>query len=440
MPQEGLLWQSLLKLLARHEAPLDVVNALGKVLSHYQLALTATPQLLTSGLNNINVLLFLGEAKSRSKTKPKPPALTISVSELDFSREHISHQELDCQLGLRWVLRCNLIKPLDARQNEVKAWRQAAAVNLAPPLHWVSADFQCYLSEYCPAVNAAAFGAGFADVDGLTSSTKWRSQLNTPTINAMGQGKANKSKVNNGKSSKVKDDSRANEDLCSGLASHQVKLLDSLLQLSQISQLSPLSHLPQLSQSSSLSQSLAQSVPTNCAAARGNNLSHQIEQYLSALTALAPCSTWTSAQQQSFAGLARAFKDYGSDQSAQWRELDQGFNWQQFSHRDLHPDNLLLQSDSVYVIDFEFSCDFHPLWDLTSIIATCEFTDTEAFSFCQAYLARHPHFSGNEMVLIPAMLDCYWFTASIWALNQACDSCDAEFLDWSKCFWQLVSK
>ncbi|MGL4475515.1 MAG: hypothetical protein ACRCT7_13845, partial [Shewanella sp.] len=100
MPQEGLLWQSLLKLLARHEAPLDVVNALGKVLSHYQLALTATPQLLTSGLNNINVLLFLGEAKSRSKTKPKPPALTISVSELDFSREHISHQELDCQLGL----------------------------------------------------------------------------------------------------------------------------------------------------------------------------------------------------------------------------------------------------------------------------------------------------------------------------------------------------
>ncbi|MBV7317099.1 phosphotransferase family protein [Shewanella sp. NIFS-20-20] len=371
--------KQLAALLARAPQAATALTAVVAVFNARQLQLSAPPNLLTSGLNNLNVLLTL-----------EPMSKCAGQGACDNSSEHCAASQ--------WVLRCNTPQPLALRQQEVQAWQAAASAQLAPPLLWHSEDYQLFISEYCPSSCADIFGQGFAAPAKFTSASDWLSAMahQGSTISSLKLERAPPSpKIT----------------FTEPLAPHLAALLTMLLQLSRLP-------LPQ----------------------RHMSTGAQIEGYLQALMQRAPSARWPVAEQQRWYQAQTQVMQYWQVNSKRLAVVDKVLTWSQFSHRDLHPDNLLWRQGQVYCLDFEFCCAGHPLWDLTSIVATCQLPPRQASTFCGRYLQAHPHLTLAHIELMPAMLDSYWFTACCWALNQARDTQSLDCLDWFDSFWQVVTK
>lgn len=115
----------------------------------------------------------------------------------------------------------------------------------------------------------------------------------------------------------------------------------------------------------------------------------------------------------------------------------------QFCHRDLNPHNLLLKSNRLYCIDFEYATASHPLCELAVVLATHALTPAQQNELVTQYLSQHPYVTVHAVAAVPAAIDMYWVFACYWALLMAAQtepSRSADYLAWFDCFWPLITQ
>lgn len=115
----------------------------------------------------------------------------------------------------------------------------------------------------------------------------------------------------------------------------------------------------------------------------------------------------------------------------------------QFCHRDLNPHNLLLKSNRLYCIDFEYATASHPLCELAVVLATHALTPIQQNELVTQYLSQHPYVTAHAVAAVPAAIDMYWVFACYWALLMAAQteaSRSADYLAWFDCFWPLITQ
>ena len=91
----------------------------------------------------------------------------------------------------------------------------------------------------------------------------------------------------------------------------------------------------------------------------------------------------------------------------------------QYSHRDLNPDNILLRSDQLICIDFEYTCAAEPLYDLISITESNLTSEIEKRAIAEKYVLNHNGICNNAINTLPSMKKVYWCFFYYWALMMA---------------------
>lgn len=85
-------------------------------------------------------------------------------------------------------------------------------------------------------------------------------------------------------------------------------------------------------------------------------------------------------------------------------------------HLDAWPENFVKGKDKIYLIDWEYSCNYDRLWDVVSIGLECEYSRDEEELFYNKYFKREPsEMEIRKMDLFRILMDIYW---SIWALSE----------------------
>lgn len=85
-------------------------------------------------------------------------------------------------------------------------------------------------------------------------------------------------------------------------------------------------------------------------------------------------------------------------------------------HLDAWPENFVKGKDQIYLIDWEYSCNYDRLWDVASIGLECEYSKDEEELFYNKYFGREPsEIEIRKMDLFRILMDIYW---SIWALSE----------------------
>lgn len=97
-------------------------------------------------------------------------------------------------------------------------------------------------------------------------------------------------------------------------------------------------------------------------------------------------------------------------------------------HLDAWPENFVKGKSRIYLIDWEYSANYHRLWDVVSISLECEYSKDEEDLFFSKYFARKPLESEvSKMDILRVLMDFYW---SIWALAKV--SCgEKDLYDYS---------
>lgn len=99
---------------------------------------------------------------------------------------------------------------------------------------------------------------------------------------------------------------------------------------------------------------------------------------------------------------------------------------QQFSHRDLNPQNILRMQDRLYCIDFEYACRSHPLCDLASVLSSHALSSSQRDWLIDHYLSQNQNLNQHAKAAVPAAIDLYWVFAVSWALQMAFDNMQAD--------------
>lgn len=85
-------------------------------------------------------------------------------------------------------------------------------------------------------------------------------------------------------------------------------------------------------------------------------------------------------------------------------------------HLDAWPENFVKGKDKIYLIDWEYSCNYDRLWDVASIGLESEYSKDEEELFFNKYFKRKPsEIETNKMDLFRILMDIYW---GIWALSE----------------------
>lgn len=83
-------------------------------------------------------------------------------------------------------------------------------------------------------------------------------------------------------------------------------------------------------------------------------------------------------------------------------------------HLDAWPENFVRGEDGIYLIDWEYSGNYDPLWDVVSIGLECEYSAEEEELFLNKYFGREPsEIELRKMDILRVLMDLHW---SMWAL------------------------
>jgi thiamine kinase-like enzyme len=83
---------------------------------------------------------------------------------------------------------------------------------------------------------------------------------------------------------------------------------------------------------------------------------------------------------------------------------------------DAWPENFIKGKDKVYLIDWEYSCNYDKLWDVASIGLECEYSKDETELFYNKYFGRKPTEKEiKKMDVLRILMDIYW---SMWSLSE----------------------
>lgn len=128
------------------------------------------------------------------------------------------------------------------------------------------------------------------------------------------------------------------------------------------------------------------------------------------------------------------------DINARINALDAVLLSNQYCHRDLSANNLLLAGDKLLCIDFEYCCSSHPLFELAGVLATHALSPAAQQQLVRDYLFDHPHLTANAIDALPAALDIFWLYSCAWALQMADGACQdsREYFSWFDGYWQLI--
>lgn len=259
-----------------------------------------------------------------------------------------------------WVLRVNsqASNQLCDREAEVNNWTLAANQGLAPPLVFVATDFSCYLSE-------------FIEQDSLDWALMARAQGAHPL--------------------KMEQVLHVEADT---LLSSLLNNLQALpLPKNAISMTAQWQHYYDvlMHMSATLCQVQGQSV---CEADVGS----QNLKWLSSLESLMKNKAVI----------------------IEWLQQVEGCLIQtQFCHRDLNPHNVLLNQEQLFLIDYEYACASHPLWDLAGILATHHLSSMQRQRLILGYLEGNPNVTQDALQAVPSSIHLYWVFSACWALMMA---------------------
>lgn len=85
-------------------------------------------------------------------------------------------------------------------------------------------------------------------------------------------------------------------------------------------------------------------------------------------------------------------------------------------HLDAWPENFVKGRDRIYLIDWEYSCNYDRLWDVVAIELECEYSKDESELFYNKYFKREPtKVEIEKMNLFRILMDMYW---GIWSLSE----------------------
>ncbi len=91
----------------------------------------------------------------------------------------------------------------------------------------------------------------------------------------------------------------------------------------------------------------------------------------------------------------------------------------QFSHRDLNSENLLLKDERLICIDFEYACAAEPLYDITSLIESNQFSGLNQQALIEKYFYNLELASSDAIKAYPSMQKVYWSFFYYWAAIMA---------------------
>lgn len=93
-------------------------------------------------------------------------------------------------------------------------------------------------------------------------------------------------------------------------------------------------------------------------------------------------------------------------------------------HCDPLAENFLDTGDRMYIVDFEYSGNNDPMWDLGDLSVEAEFGDEQDRVFLRAYFGGEPPaFDAGRMVMYKAMCDLLW---TLWGVVQHANDNPAE--------------
>jgi thiamine kinase-like enzyme len=102
-------------------------------------------------------------------------------------------------------------------------------------------------------------------------------------------------------------------------------------------------------------------------------------------------------------------------------------------HNDLLAENYIDDGTQLWIIDFEYSGNNDPCFELGDTAQECEFGDAARRALCDAYFGRHDPVQLARMELFALMADVGW---TLWAAIQArISSIDYDFWGWAEERW-----
>ena len=92
---------------------------------------------------------------------------------------------------------------------------------------------------------------------------------------------------------------------------------------------------------------------------------------------------------------------------------------QQFSHRDLNSDNLLIKEKKLVCIDFEYACAAEPIYDLVSLLEGISFSKIERQHITENYLNNNNNVEKRSIMAISSMAYLYQIFSDYWVALMA---------------------
>ncbi|MCL1144294.1 phosphotransferase [Shewanella gaetbuli] len=324
---------------------------------------------LTEGLSNQNFVLYCPTATSITDF---PQAFVLRVNDNQASWCH--------------------------REDEVFAWQQAAAQNIAPRLYFHSQGFEVYLSQY------------------IQQDTQWQQYYQ-------------------------EYGAKTYRKQTLSLFSSTTKPVDLLLSLlTQLGQLPlPQKHV--------------------CYQQQWQQYQHTLADYYQSIVQHAPIDNVggdKSNHQDDWLKCYQKLQQITPHCLLWFKALDACLLHLSFCHRDLTPFNVLLQSinpidvasnetidtQALVCIDFEYSAASHPLFDLATIIATHQLSAEQVNYLKSRYFNWQfnqptPKLTTEAIECVDHAVNCYWVFACMWTLLIASKG-RFEYLDYFEHYFELI--
>src|SRR5207253_1672654 len=107
-------------------------------------------------------------------------------------------------------------------------------------------------------------------------------------------------------------------------------------------------------------------------------------------------------------------------------------------HNDLMAQNYIDDGRQLWIIDFEYSGNNDPCFDLADTAIECEFDDAAAAELCRAYFARDDPVQLARMGLFAIMADLGW---TLWAAIQSrVSTIEYDFWGWAVERWERADR